>query len=148
MYRRLTIWIASVVVALGCSNPLTPAEVVGTYTLATIDDRLPPRLLGATIECDDLLAGGELELLLAPDWSVLTLARAQDCSRGGGGISTDTLRYLGRFRLQESTLTFETELSLEDTLRFSGPARWGSVILVVRDTIRGLGGPMSIRFDR
>ena len=135
-------------VALGCSDPLTPDEVAGTYTLATIDDRLPPRLLGATIECDVLLVGGELALRPAPDWSELTFAREEDCSRAGGSISTDTLRYLGRFLLRDLTLTFETQLSLEDTLRFSGPVRWGGVILVVRDTIRGLGGPMSIRFDR
>ena len=148
MRLHLTIRIAGVLVALGCADPLTPEEVAGTYTLTTIDNRLPPRLLGATIECDVLLLGGEMELVTGPDWSVLTFARAQDCSRSGGAVSTDTLRYLGHFRLRAATLTFQTQLSDEDTLRFSGPARWGRVTLVVRDTIRGLGGPMSIRFDR
>ena len=147
---RLIISIAVALVGLGCSDSLTPEELVGTYTLATIDNQGPPRLLSATIECDVLLVGGQLELLLSPDWSALSLAREEDCTRGGGSVSTETLLYLGRYWLEEGELTFQTQLSDEDTLRFSGPVRWGgvAVTLVVRDTIRGLGGPLSITFER
>lgn len=86
-----------------------------------------------------LLVGGRLELLPAPDWSYLALARAEDCRAVDGGVTTDTLGYLGRYFVSDGTLTFQTQLSLEDTLRFSGPVLWGGVTLMVRDTLRGLG---------
>lgn len=131
--------IAIALVAFACSDSLTPAAVVGTYTLVSIDGNEPPLVLGGASGCTLLLVGGRLELRPAPDWSDLALARAQDCRPVDGGVTTDTLRYLGRYWLDGATLTFETQLSLEDTLRFSGPVWLGGVMLAMRDTIRGVG---------
>jgi hypothetical protein len=141
MRLRLIISIGAALGALGCAEDVTSEDVVGSYMLATIDNKQPPRLIGGTSGCVTLLVGGRLELRPGPDWSDLALARAEDCRAVDGGVRTDTLRYLGRYFVSGGTLTFQTQHSLEDTLRFSGPV-WlagGAVTLVVRDTIRGLG---------
>ena len=141
MRRRVSLSFAFALVALGCSD-LTPAAVVGTYTLATIDGKEPPVVLAGAggRGCVMLLVGGRLELAPATEgWSDLLLTREEDCRAVDGGVTTDSLRYLGRYWLDGATLTFETELSLEDTLRFSGPVWLGGVTLAVRDTIRGVG---------
>lgn len=139
MRLRLIISCAAALGAVGCAGDLTSGEVVGTYTLATIDNRQPPLLLDGANGCVNLLVGGRLALLPAPDWSDLALARQEDCTALDGGVTTDTLRYLGRYWMSDGVLTFQTQLSLEDTLRFSGPVWMGRVTLVVRDTLRGLG---------
>lgn len=141
MRPRLSLSLPIALVALACSDSLTPDAVVGTYTLATIDGKKPPVVLAGAggRGCVMLLVGGRLELRPGPDWSDLVVTRDEDCRAVDGGVTTDSLRYLGRYWLDGSTLTFQTELSLEDTLRFSGPVWMGGVTLAVRDTIRGLG---------
>jgi len=114
--------------------------MVGTYTLSTIDGKKPPATLGGTGGCTMSLVGGRLELVPAGEgWSDLLLTREEDCRAVDGGVTTDSLRYLGVYWLDGATLTFQTQLSLEDTLRFSGPVWVGRVTLAVQDTIRGIG---------
>jgi len=137
--RRRTLSIPIALVAFGCSS-LTPSQVVGTYTLATIDGGAPPVVDGGTGGCTLLLSGGRLTLIPNEQgWSDLVLIRQEDCRAVDGGVTTDSLRYLGIHWLEDERLTFQTQLSLEDTLRFSGPFWLGGVTLTVRDTARGVG---------
>lgn len=132
----------------GCGETLSPGKLVGTYRLTAINQQSPPRMISATSECDRFLVGGHLDLLPVPDWSVLTLNREQDCARAGGGILADSVRSLGRYWVREGVLTFQTQHSLEDTLRFSGLVRRDRVNLEVNDVVLDPAGPFMLRFDR
>lgn len=138
--RRIAFVIA-IALTLACADALTPESLVGTYSVTTIDGKEPPAVEAETAVggCTTLLVGGWLELRPAPDWSGLVLTREQDCRPVDGGVTTDSLRYLGRYWVDGATLTFQTQYSLEDTLRFSGPVWMGRVTLAVQDTVRGVG---------
>ena len=132
-------------ISSGCTDSLGPAELVGNYALARVNNAPPPQLVSATITCDLFLIGGRLELRTS-DWSGLILDTEEDCTRGGGIIALDSLRYLGTFRLSGGTLIFETLRSINDTLRFTGSVTLGTVTLSVSDAMRGLPDPILVHF--
>jgi hypothetical protein len=142
--RRFAIAIL-VGISSSCADSVGPADLVGNYALARINNAAPPHLVSATINCDLLLTGGHLELRTG-DWSGLVVDTEEDCTRSGGTITLDSLRYLGTFRIAGGSLTFETQRSLDDTLRFTGPMNFGIVSLSVSDEVGGLPGPILMQF--
>ena len=132
-------------ISSSCADSFGPADLVGNYPLARINAAAPPQLASATINCDLLLTGGRLELRTG-DWSGLVVQTKEDCTRSGGTITLDSLRYLGTFRIAGGSLTFETQRSIDDTLRFTGPIKFGTVSLSVSDELQGLPGPIMMQF--
>jgi hypothetical protein len=57
--------ILTVLLLSGCSDPLRPADVVGTYTLAIINGAAPPQVVVDTPDCQITVIGGTL--VLNPD---------------------------------------------------------------------------------
>jgi hypothetical protein len=59
------IWILTL--ALGCGGT-KPVELADNYELRTVEGDPPPRLLGATVECDVSVEGGRVAFGPADHW--------------------------------------------------------------------------------
>ena len=136
--------VALVCFAGSCGDSLGPQDLIGGYPLVRVNGAPLPGLIGATVNCDMFLVGGRLELRTS-DWSTLSLDEQQDCTRAGGAASTDTILYLGTFRVRDNTVTFATLRSLDDTLRFTGHVAFGNVTLAMSDTARGVWSTVTLQ---
>jgi hypothetical protein len=84
-----------------------PIELANRYTVSTIEGAPPPRLVGATIECDVTVVGGHLTFGSAEQFD-LGLDVVTDCSRGGGSPSEATYGYTGTAAVDGRRVTFQT----------------------------------------
>ncbi len=62
-FRRAATAAALALVAAACGTE--PVELASSYTLTTVEGDAPPRLMGATVECDIVVNGGHLTIGLA-----------------------------------------------------------------------------------
>jgi hypothetical protein len=79
--------------AAGCGET-EPIELADSYELHTVEGAPPPRLIGATVECDVQVEGGQVSFGPADQFE-LGLDVITDCSRGGGSPSRATYGYTG-----------------------------------------------------
>jgi hypothetical protein len=97
--------LALIVAACGGTEPL---ELASSYTLTTVEGDAPPRLIGATIECDIIVNGGRLTVGAFNDFD-LGIDVLTDCSRGGSVPSQATFGYTGTVELDGNRVVFHTE---------------------------------------
>jgi hypothetical protein len=97
--------LAPIVAACGGTEPL---ELASSYTLTTVEDDAPPRLMGATVECDIVVNGGHLTIGVF-DHFELGIDVLTDCSRGGSVPSQATFGYTGTVELDGNRVVFHTE---------------------------------------
>jgi hypothetical protein len=95
---------ALIVAACGGTEPL---ELASSYTLTTVEGDAPPRLIGATIECDIIVNGGRLTVGAFNDFD-LGIDVLTDCSRGGSVPSQATFGYTGTVDLDGNRVVFHT----------------------------------------
>jgi hypothetical protein len=96
---------ALVTAACGGTEPL---ELASSYSLTTVEGDAPPRLMGATVECDIVVNGGHLTIGVA-DHFELGIDVLTDCSRGGSVPSQATFGYTGTVELDGNRVVFHTE---------------------------------------
>jgi hypothetical protein len=96
--------LALIVAACGGTEPL---ELASSYTLTTVEGDAPPRLMGATIECDIIVNGGRLTVGAFNDFD-LGIDVLTDCSRGGSVPSQATFGYTGTVELDGNRVVFHT----------------------------------------
>jgi hypothetical protein len=96
--------LALIVAACGGTEPL---ELASSYTLTTVEGDAPPRLIGATIECDIIVNGGRLTVGAFNDFD-LGIDVLTDCSRGGSVPSQATFGYTGTVDLDGNRVVFHT----------------------------------------
>jgi hypothetical protein len=107
--------------AVACGST-EPPELAATYSLSSIEGRVPPYLVGATIECDVSVVGGRI--LFGPaDQFELGLDVLTDCSRAGGSTGESTYGYTGTVELDHRLVRFHTA-------RGSGPLVFEGVLSV------------------
>jgi hypothetical protein len=82
------------------------------------------------------------------DWSAVALTEVRDCRASGGDSTLVGALYLGVFQVNGDALTFVTELSATDTLRWGGRVDGHSIGLSVVDSIRSdvFPAPIAVRF--
>ncbi len=109
--------------ALGCGGT-EPVELADNYELRTVEGDPPPRLMGATVECDVSVEGGRVTF--GPgDQFELGLDVLTDCSRGGGSPNRATYGYTGTADLTGRRVVFHTAngsgpITLEGVVTASG----------------------------
>ena len=103
-FRLLVVLAGSIGAACGGTEPI---ELASSYTVSTIEGDPPPRLVGATIECDVTIGGGHLTVGTARNFE-LGLDVLTDCSRGGGATSEATYGYTGTVEIDGGTVAFHT----------------------------------------
>jgi hypothetical protein len=120
-------------VALAACGGTDPPELASSYTLTTVEGDAPPRLMGATVECDIVVNGGHLTFGVA-DHFELGIDVLTDCSRAGSVPSQATYGYTGTVELDGNRLVFHTANGA-GPISFEGQAS-GSAHLTV--TVPGL----------
>ena len=105
MQRRLCSLVVLVALAAACGTE--PIELASSYTLSTVEGDQPPRLVGATLECDVSVVGGHLTFGPADQFE-LGLDVSTDCSRGGGGTQESTFGYTGSAEVDGRRVVFHT----------------------------------------
>ena len=129
MKRRVVV-IALATVLLGCSDPFTPEQLAGTYSLATMDAHTLPQLLTATVECDEWVQSGDLTLQQSGEF-MLAIHGKLNCTRGGGPVQVVGWEYRGTYDVSGKTLTFVSPLYPSGELHFTGTVDlWGRRIVV------------------
>lgn len=130
-------------IALACTGSLEPSDLIGDYTLTTVDGAPLPRLISAGDVCDVTLVSGSLELRIQ-DWSFLRLIKLEVCINDTAKVvpATD----IGVLTRRDGRLYFETAHSLTDTLRFPMFALGPLVQLEVGDTALGLPATLHLGF--
>jgi hypothetical protein len=98
-------WVLSLA-AMGC-NGTEPIELASSYDLHTVEGDVPPRLIGATVECDVSVEGGRVNFGEAEQFE-LGLDVLTDCSRGGGGPNRATYGYTGTADVDGRRVMFHT----------------------------------------
>ena len=133
--------------AAACDDPLTPAEIVGQYTLRDEDGRSLPRLLSATLNCDVFLTGGVLDLNEDKSFA-LDLYQQIDCSRAGGPVQAAGRTYPGTFTLSGHTIEFTTPRLGQQPMTFSGTVSGGTVRLLIIDPDVSASGQLKPTLQR
>ena len=103
----------------GCSDPLTPQDLAGTYSLTRLDSRSLPQLVLATLTCDESVDGGELILDPTGGFS-LQIRGTLDCTRGGGQIQSIGWDFPGTFSMADRSLQFISPLYPSGEIHFGG----------------------------
>jgi len=116
MRSTAAIWVLSLA-AMGCSGT-EPVELASGYDLHTVEGDVPPRLIGATVECDVSVEGGRLSFGPAEQFE-LGLDVLTDCSRGGSGPSHETYGYTGTADVDGRRVVFHTATGL-GSVEFEG----------------------------
>ncbi|HSL69586.1 MAG TPA: hypothetical protein VK864_05050 [Longimicrobiales bacterium] len=80
------------------------------------------------------------------DWSTVGFIQVRDCRATGGDSTALPVLYLGSFVQHGRSLTFVTEISDVDTLRFVGSTVGGFIDLLFADPLRAESSPLSLRF--
>jgi hypothetical protein len=106
MTHRATLAALAALAAAACGGT-EPFELAGSYTLTTVEGDAPPRLMGATVECDIVVNGGHLTVGAA-DHFELGIDVLTDCSRGGSVPSQATYGYTGTVELDGTRVVFHT----------------------------------------
>jgi len=91
-----------VALLLGCGDTLGP--VTGPYVMALVDGVEVPHVVSATLQCDQLVLRGSLDLRTQASF-LLQVTQAQDCARTGGTVDTFTTTLTGSFSLTGGQLT-------------------------------------------
>jgi hypothetical protein len=115
--------------AVACGTE--PVELAPSYDLTTVEGGAPPRLVGATVECDVSIVGGRVtfgtfgphEDPAPEDYFELGLDVLMDCSRGGGSNTESTYGYTGTAEVDHRLIRFHTA-------RLSGPLVFEGVLSV------------------
>ena len=102
--RALAGLVASFLAACGGTEPI---ELASSYAVSSVGGAPPPRLVGATVECDVSVVGGHLSFGAAEQFE-LGLNVLTDCSRGGGSPSEATYGYTGTVVVDGRRVTFQT----------------------------------------
>lgn len=86
-------------------DPLQPIAIFGEHVLAQVDGSTPPVLVGATVNCDEVVTDGSLSIsqVFAFD---LTINYEDDCRRSGGPVIRLALRSTGTVVQVGSSLRF------------------------------------------
>jgi hypothetical protein len=105
MRSTIGLWVLALATA-GCSGT-EPVELATSYTLSTVEGASPPRLVGATLECDVSIGGGHITFSAAEQFE-LGLDVLTDCSHGGGTTSQVTYGYTGTAHVDGRQVTFHT----------------------------------------
>jgi hypothetical protein len=90
----------------GCGGT-EPIELADDYELRTVEGQTPPRLIGATLECDVSVEGGRVAFGPAEAFE-LGLDVLTDCSRAGGSPSRQTNGYTGTADVTGRRVVFHT----------------------------------------
>ena len=98
---RTAAFLSVLLIAAACESTPSPE---GNYALTFVDGQPLPGLVSATVNCDELLSSGELQILSGQ--YLLSLDVLQDCSRAGGDTSTRFLVGSGGVRESRGTLVF------------------------------------------
>lgn len=99
---RSVILVPAVFLILGCGDTLSPSEVVGTYTLVTIQGQPPPLLVLDTPECQETVWAGSLRLEPAGDFELqLDLLTVCPNPTGPGEVA---VVWGGQYRIDGSTV--------------------------------------------
>ena len=126
--RRVALTAALTLVAAACGGT-EPLELASSYTLTTVEGDAPPRLIGATVECDIVVNGGHLTVGAA-DHFELGIDVLTDCSRGGSEPSQATFGYTGTVELDGNRVIFHTANN-GGPFTFEGQANGGAHLTVV-----------------
>lgn len=113
--------IAVCLLAAGCSDPLSFADVAGSYQLDGVNAQELPYLFTATIECDQWIAEGQLILQESGQFT-LTLSGPLDCSRSGGVNQIAGWGLPGTYAIDGNRLNFLSPLppSIGGFFEFTG----------------------------
>jgi hypothetical protein len=96
------IWLLTLSIGCGGTEPI---ELADDYELRTVEDHPPPRLIGATLECDVSVEGGRVTFGPGEQFE-LGLDLLTDCSRGGGSQSRETNGYTGTAEVSGTRVVF------------------------------------------
>ena len=137
-----------------CGDAVAPEELLGDYPLAAVNDMPFPATIGEAEGCELSVVDGALQFRRSSppsgshDWSTVGFVQVRDCRAIGGDSTALPVLYLGTFVLRGPSLTFVTEPSDVDTLRFAGSSAAGFIDLSLGDSLRGgvLVAPVSLRF--
>lgn len=143
-----------IALAGSCSDAIAPRTLRGDYPLATVDGASPPRVVGSANGCTFMVVGGTLNFRRSfpvsgsDDWSAVGLTQVRDCRASGGDSTVVPVLYLGVFQVNGDALTFVTELSATDTLRWVGGVDGHFIALTVMDSIRSdvVSARIAVRF--
>jgi len=127
------------VLLLGCHNA---TDVSGFYVLMEIDSLQVPRVVSATVFCDELVLTGLLHLTAASSFE-LSVVQAQDCTRNGAAVDTFRTTTSGTFSVNR------TQLALHPAgtgLQLTGTSSGGIVDLQLPPLPLVPGGSHSGRF--
>ena len=155
--RRWPVSLAVLVLATSgshCGDAVAPEELLGDYPLAAVNDMPLPATIGEADGCELSVMDGLVQFRRSSptsgshDWSTVGLTQVRDCRATGGDSTVLPVLYLGTFVLHGRSLTFVTELSDVDTLRFAGSSAAGVIDLRFTDSLRAdvLVSPLSLRF--
>jgi hypothetical protein len=105
----------------GCNDPLSLADVAGTYQLGGVNAKDLPYLLTATVDCDQWIAEGQLILQESGQFT-LTVSGSWDCSRSGGVNQIVGWGFPGTYTLDGAKLHFLSPLppSIGGFFEFAG----------------------------
>ncbi|MDH3498448.1 MAG: hypothetical protein OER21_16970 [Gemmatimonadota bacterium] len=140
--------------AAACAEPTAPAALVGDYPLAAVGGDAPPQPVGSIAGCSVTVVDGTLNFRQSwppsgsGDWSGLGWTQVRDCRDVGGDSTQSPVLYLGTFLVDGDGLTFVTQLSQADTLRWQGRVDGRFIAVTVLDSIRPdvVPAPIALRF--
>ena len=141
--------IAVCLLAAGCSDPLSFADVAGSYQLGGVNARDLPYLLTATVNCDQWIAEGQLILQESGQFT-LTLSGPLDCSRSGGVNQIAGWGFPGTYTIDGAKLHFQSPLppSVGGFFEFTGVVGPLQRSIGVLDLQLSLVAPVDLAFRR
>jgi len=96
---RVLISTLTALLVSGCSDPLRPADVVGTYVLTTIQGPPPPRIILDVPGCRHTVTGGELVLSSDAQFR-LTLVEVTACPGPPDPGGDESVLWLGEYSVK------------------------------------------------
>lgn len=108
------------VAILGCGDTLSPSDVVGTYSLVTIQGQPPPLVVLDTPECQETVWAGSLRLEPGDEFELqLDLLTVCPNPTGPGEVA---VVWWGRYRVDGSTVVLGAigDPSVDYRARFRG----------------------------
>lgn len=117
-------------------------DIAGFYVLQAVDGVQIPRIVSATVFCDELILAGQLDLAGNGGFD-LSLVQSQDCTRQGGIVDTFTTALTGTFSHDRTQLTLHVAQS---DSQFTGTSSGGVVDLRLPQLPLIGGGPHSGKF--
>jgi hypothetical protein len=90
---------------VACGDANGPSPIVGDFTLTSVNGAPPPGLVGATVNCDQLIASGSLNLTGDRAFTLSGVVQL-DCSRSGGSVENQLFTLNGSYTRDGDTVTF------------------------------------------